>query len=122
MPRFSESGADMYICQSCGRDLPSDTQPPTWVAGKGNICPTCKCTLKSPAPQVKSVKTSFTPLDTCLNGSDVESLQEALKPFKLHVTDIGGELGWDCSGLLLSDQPLTMDEALGEAQKRGLLL
>jgi len=46
MARFSDSGADMYICQGCGKDLPSDTHPPTWVQGKGNLCPTCA----QPAP------------------------------------------------------------------------
>lgn len=47
MPHFSESGADMYICQVCGRDLDSEKFPPQWrpdLTGSpraGNICPSC---------------------------------------------------------------------------------
>lgn len=47
MPRFSEAGNGMYICQICGRDLDSVLHPPEWrpdLTGRtsaGNVCPTC---------------------------------------------------------------------------------
>jgi hypothetical protein len=47
MPRFSEAGYDMYICQVCGRDLDSFIYPPQWrpeltgSSSAGNICPAC---------------------------------------------------------------------------------
>jgi len=34
-------GADMYLCQECGKDLCSKETPPVWVVGKGNVCPIC---------------------------------------------------------------------------------
>jgi hypothetical protein len=47
MPRFSDTGADMYLCQVCGRDMCSETYPSSWRpditgnAGAGNACPVC---------------------------------------------------------------------------------
>lgn len=47
MPRFSETGADMYICQVCGRDLDSEKHPPEWRTditmrtSAANVCPSC---------------------------------------------------------------------------------
>ena len=47
MPRFSETGADMYICQVCGRDLDGEKHPSQWrtdITGResaGNVCPSC---------------------------------------------------------------------------------
>jgi hypothetical protein len=48
MPSFCDiCGADMYICQKCGRDLCSDTEQPKWrpdITGNksaGNVCPDC---------------------------------------------------------------------------------
>ena len=47
MPKFCGCGADMYICQVCGRDLCSDDFPPEWrpditgSASASNVCPDC---------------------------------------------------------------------------------
>lgn len=47
MPRFSKSGADMYICQMCCRNLDGGIHPSSWrpditkLKSAGNVCPTC---------------------------------------------------------------------------------
>jgi len=47
MPSFCDCGADMYICQKCGKDLCCKDYPPKWrtdITGNkhaGNVCPIC---------------------------------------------------------------------------------
>lgn len=64
MVAFCECGADMYICQMCGKDLCSKDYPSEWRPditeneSAGNVCPSCvKAALKRPGRITRHFRT-----------------------------------------------------------------